>query len=180
MPTGTVIWEMVDRQRMTYLGPSRQPTRAIFAGAEGIYQWFTLEKKPQRILTHRAESRVDRQVPASDPVDIAADGQGRLHILDAQKRGVVRLSPSGDSPTNVISGVLGRPIALDVDPMGNIYVLDRDGRVDVFDSRGQKLETLGPSFPGGITLTGPHDIAVDGTGRIYLLNNKPGAVYVLE
>ena len=180
VPTGTVIWEMVDRERMTYLGPSRQPIRAILSGAEGIYQWFTLERKPQRVLTHRAESRVDRRVPASDPLDIAADGQGRLYILDGQKRGVVRFSPAGDSSTNLISGLLGRPIALDVDPMGNVYVLDRDGKVDIFDSKGQKLETLGPSFPGGITLTSAHDIAVDGTGRIYLLNSKPGTVYVLE
>jgi outer membrane protein assembly factor BamD (BamD/ComL family) len=180
VPTGTVIWEMVDRERMTYMGPSRQPTRAILSGAEGIYQWFTIEEKPQRVLTHRAESRVDRQIPASDPVDIATDGQGRLHILDAQKRGVVRYSPAGDASTNLISGVLARPIALDVDPMGNIYVLDRDGQVDIFDSKGQKIETLGPSFPGGITLTSAHDIAVDDTGRIYLLNSKPGSVYVLE
>jgi sugar lactone lactonase YvrE len=171
---------MVDRERMTYMGPSRQPTRAILSGAEGIYQWFTIEEKPQRVLTHRAESRVDRQIPASDPVDIATDGQGRLHILDAQKRGVVRYSPAGDASTNLISGVLAKPIALDVDPMGNVYVLDRDGRVDIFDSKGQKIETLGPSFPGGITLTSPHDIAVDDTGRIYLLNSKPGSVYVLE
>ena len=178
VPTGTVIWEVEDGERRTYLGPSRTPIRRINGGAEGIYQWFTIEEKPNRVLTHREESRIDRTMPASDPLDIASDGQGRLYVLSAS--GVVRFNPAGDASTRLISGGLSKPIALDVDPMGNVYVLDRGGRLDIFDTHGQKLESMGPSFPGGISLKSPVDVAVDGTGRIYLLDGKPSALYVLE
>ena len=163
---------------MTYLGPSRAPVKAIESGAEGVFQWFTLERRPKRVLTYRADSRVARQVPASDPLDIATDGQGRLFVLDGQK--VKRFSSAVDTSVNIVPGGLSRPIAVDVDPMGNIYVLDRTGKIDVFGADGQKLESLGPTLPGGATLSSPLDLAVDDTGRLYLLNGKPGALYVLE
>ena len=178
VPTGTVIWEVVDRDRMTYLGPSRAPVRAIESGAEGVFQWFTIERKPQRILAHRADSRIDRPVPSTDPLDIAADGQGRLYVLEGQR--VKRFNTAGDSSLSLVQGGLSKPIALDVDPMGNVYVLDRTGKVDVFDSSGQKLESFGPTLPGGGTLGTAKDIAVDDTGRLYLLSDKPGTVHVLE
>ncbi len=179
VPAGTTIWDVASGgQAGNFMGPSRAPVRRINGGAEGIFQWFTLEEKPNRVLTYRTESRMSRTVPSGAPIDIATDGQGRLHILDSG--GVVRFDPSGDSSNRLVSGGLTRPIALDVDPMGNVYVLDRDGRVDVFDTRGAKLETVGPSFPGGVRLGSAIDIAVDGTGRIYLLDGKPSALYVLE
>ena len=178
VPTGTVIWEVEDGTRRSYLGPSRAPIRRINGGAEGIYQWFTVEKKPNRVLTHREESRIDRTMPAGDPIDITSDGQGRLYVLNAS--GVVRFNPAGDASTHLISGGLAKPIALDVDPMGNVYVLDRGGRLDIFDHRGKKLESMGPSFPDGVSLSAAVDVAVDGTGRIYLLDGKPSALYVLE
>jgi sugar lactone lactonase YvrE len=178
VPTGTVIWDIIDRDRMTYLGPSRQPVKAIEAGAEGVFQWFTYERKPRRVLTYKADSRVARQVGSGAPLDVAADGQGRLYILDENK-GVTRYSATLSSNVNVASG-LSRPIALDVDPMGNVYVLDRTGKIDVFGPGGQKLESLGPGLPGGASLTNPVDIAVDDTGRLFLLSDKPGALYVLE
>jgi len=178
VPTGTVIWDVIGRDRMTYLGPSRAPVRAIESGAEGVFQWFTIEKKPQRILSHRADSRIDRTVAASAPVDIAADGQGRLYVLEAQR--VKRFNTAGDSSVGLVQGGLSKPIALDVDPMGNVYVLDRTGKVDIFDAGGQKLESFGPSLPGGGMLSNAKDIAVDDTGRLYLLGDKPGALYVLE
>jgi outer membrane protein assembly factor BamD (BamD/ComL family) len=178
VPTGTVIWEVINRDRMTYLGPSRAPVKAIESGAEGVFQWFTIERKPKRVLSHRADSRIDRAVAASDPIDIAADGQGRLYILDGTR--VKRFNTAGDSSVGLIQSGLSKPIALDVDPMGNVYVLDRTGKVDVFDAGGQKLESIGPSLPGGGALSTAKDIAVDDTGRLYLLDGKPGALYVLE
>jgi outer membrane protein assembly factor BamD (BamD/ComL family) len=180
VPTGTVIWEVEGGDRRTFLGPSRKPIRIIHAGADSIYQWFTYEPKPLRVLRHRVDSRIDEQVSAGEPVDIAADSQGRLHVLDERSRGVLRFDPAGTRSVAVAGGKLSKPIALDVDPMGNIYVLDSTGRVSIFDARGASIETLGPSFPGGVSLSQPVDLAVDGTGRIYLLNGKPGALYVLE
>lgn len=178
VPAGTLIWDLEGETRENFMGPSRAPVRRLNGGAEGIFQWFTFEEKPNRVLTYRSESRMSRAMPVGEPIDIAADGQGRLHVLNAS--GVLRFNPSGETSTRLISGGLAKPIALDVDPMGNVYVLDRGGRLDVFDSRGQKFDTLGPSFPGGVSLGSPVDVAVDATGRIYLLDGKPAALYVLE
>ncbi len=84
------------------------------------------------------------------------------------------------SRTRLISGGLTKPLALDVDPMGNVYVLEESGRLQVFDTGGRKLDALGPGLPGGVTLSDPVDVAVDDTGRVYILDAKPAALYVLE
>lgn len=179
VPSTTVLYEVEGGNRRTYLGPSRSPTKNIEAGAEGIYQWFTLEAKPQRILIHREDSPVDREVQTREPIDLTTDGQGRLYVLEEAGGSVVRFSSSLDTSTRLVSG-LADPLAVDVDAMGNVYVLGKSGRLDVFDTSGGKLDSLGPGFPGGITVTDPVDVAVDDTGRVYLLSGKPAALYVLE
>lgn len=178
VPAGTIIWQMEDGEQRNFMGPSRAPVRRLNGGAEGIFQWFTFEEKPNRVLTYRTESRMSRVLATDSPIDIASDTQGRLYVLHGS--GVSRFNPAADASTRLISGGLAKPIALDVDPMGNIYVLDRGGRLDVFDSRGRKLETLGPTYPGGVTPGEAVDVAVDGTGRIYLLDGGSSALYVLE
>ena len=180
VPSTTVLYEVEEGNRRTYLGPSRSPTKNIESGAEGVYQWFTIEAKPQRILTHREDSPVDREVPTRDPIDLATDSQGRLYVLEEASGSVVRFNPSLSASTRLISGGLTKPFALDVDPMGNVYVLEESGRLQVFDTNGRKLDALGPGLPGGSTLGDPVDLAVDDTGRVFLLDAKPTALYVLE
>lgn len=180
VPSTTVLYEVEGGNRRTYLGPSRSPTKNIESGAEGIYQWFTIEAKPQRILTHREDSPVDRQVAAREPVDLATDSQGRLYVLEEAGGSVVRYSSSLDTSTRLVTGGLTDPLSVDVDAMGNVYVLEESGRMQVFDTRGRQLDSLGPSYPGGVTLSDPVDLAVDDTGRVYLLDGKPTALYVLE
>jgi outer membrane protein assembly factor BamD (BamD/ComL family) len=179
VPSGTTVWDVESGgQAGNFMGPSKAPVRRLNGGAEGIFQWFTFEQKPNRVLTYRTEARMSRTMSEEAPIDIATDGQGRLHVLGPS--GVARFNPAGEASTKLISGGFSKPIALDVDPMGNVYVLDLGGQVDMFDARGQKLDTVGPAFPGGITLGQPVDLAVDGTGRIFLLDARPGALYVLE
>lgn len=179
VPSTTVLYEVEGGNRRTYLGPSRSPTKNIESGAEGIYQWFTIEAKPQRILTHREDSPVDRQVQARDPVDLATDSQGRLYVLE-EGGTLLRFSSGLDSSTRLVTSGITDPLRVDVDPMGNVYVLEESGRLHVFDTGGKELDSLGPSFPGGVSVTNPVDVAVDDTGRIYLLSDKPAALYVLE
>ena len=74
-----------------------------------------------------------------------------------------------------------RPVALETDGLGNLYVLDRDQRtVDVFDADGERLVRLGPSLPANVPLRSPRDLAVDGFGRLYVADRGAAAVYVLE
>jgi hypothetical protein len=179
VPAGTPGWGVQSGgQAGNFMGPSKAPVRRLNGGAEGIFQWYTYEEKPNRVLTYRTEARMSRTMAAETPIDIATDGQGRLYVLDAS--GVKRFDPAGEASSRLVSGGFSKPVALDVDPMGDVYVLDEGGSIDVFDPRGQKLDSVGPALPGGIRLGEPVDLAVDGTGRIYLLDAKPGALYVLE
>ena len=73
-----------------------------------------------------------------------------------------------------------RPEAIDIDPLGNIYYLDRDLKeVIVYDRDGNQLgPPIGPRI-GSIVLDSPRDIAVDGSGRIYIADRNLNGVIVI-
>ena len=74
-----------------------------------------------------------------------------------------------------------RPQALDVDELGNLYILDRDsGRISVYQPDGQLMATLGPQLPGGLELRNPLDLAVDGAGRLLVVDGKLSTLVVVE
>ena len=47
-------------------------------------------------------------------------------------------------------------------------------------AEGNSLATLGPQLAGGIELRAPSDVAVDGTGRLYIVDSRLGALIVVE
>ena len=52
--------------------------------------------------------------------------------------------------------------------------------ISVYGPDGSPLNSLGPTFPGGIELRAPEDLAVDGTGRIFIADSKLSALVVVE
>ena len=50
----------------------------------------------------------------------------------------------------------------------------------MFSQTGQPLEVLGPQLPGGVELRDPRDLAVDGTGRLYIADRGTGTIVILE
>ena len=73
------------------------------------------------------------------------------------------------------------PKANSVARLGRMYVLDRGSRtVLVYDADGQRLDSLGPQLGGGIELRSPVDLAVDGSGRLFIADEKLPFVAVLE
>jgi hypothetical protein len=68
-----------------------------------------------------------------------------------------------------------------VDALGNIYVLDAGAsRIEVLHQDGQRLAFVGPVLPGGRELRSPEDLAVDGSGRLLIVDSKLSSVIVLE
>ncbi len=114
-------------------------------------------------------------------VDIDIDHQGRFLLLDRRNKSVLALDAAGRVGTIVEVSDWRRPEALAIDALGNFYVLDRDQkRIDVYSSEGQRLARLGTSFPGGRQMDDPRDLAVDGSGRIYIADRGSSVVVILE
>ena len=62
--------------------------------------------------------------------------------------------------------VAHQPVALTIDPLDHIYVLDRGERkVFMYSPDGALITSVGPSLGAGIELRDPRDIGVDGSSR---------------
>lgn len=154
------------------------------AAERGIFgSWYVLAKGWKSVLTY-ASNRQGREFLSKDRptfVDIAQDTRGRLYLLDSKSKQVQRLDRDGKWDGVVLQGTWRRPQAIALDPLGRIYILDRsDNTVQIYATNGQRLMTLGPTFSGGIELRAPVDLSVDGSGRIFIADNKLPFVVVLE
>lgn len=146
-------------------------------------KWYVLAKGWKSVLAFET-SRRGREVLAKDRpafVDLAQDAQGRIYLLDSKSKQVQRLDRDGNYDGVVLQGNWRRPQALALDPLGRLYVLDRaDNTLHIFSQEGRHQQTLGPTFAGGIELRSAVDVAVDGSGRIFIADTKLPFVVVLE
>jgi streptogramin lyase len=146
-----------------------------------IGRWFVIAARSVYQVQDTGESRiVFDSSSSSQPVDLALDPRGRLYILDGKSNRVLRFDPHSGKTSAVVSAAWRDPVALTVDSLGDIYVLDEDQGLYVFAPDGEGLARIGLSLPGGSTLDKPTDIAVDGTGRVYIVDASQGRVLVLD
>ena len=161
--------------------PTVRPLVAVEPAAFG--RWLVLAAKPARVLLYEPGRRLHKILVVGkgrEPVDLARDRRGRLLVLDQKARSVTRFSADDETGDRLIVGGWGRAEALAVDPVGNIYVLDRGKRqIEMFDRRGKRLTSLGPSLPGGLELQRPADLTVDAAGRLWIADARLGLI-VLE
>ncbi|HJO04560.1 MAG TPA: hypothetical protein QGG47_11360 [Acidobacteriota bacterium] len=162
----------------------RVPLEDLQSGARtpgGV--WYLLDGDPRRVLRFGPDGGFERRVTALDEeiVDLAVDGRGRLLVLDRRLGRVIRFTADGQRDEVVVEGDWRRPEAIEIDGLGNIYVLDRDAKlIDVFDAEGNPLTRLGPDFPSAVQMRSPRDLAVDGTGRVYIADRGAAIVYVIR
>ncbi|MEZ5332052.1 MAG: hypothetical protein R2991_08340 [Thermoanaerobaculia bacterium] len=157
--------------------------KVLLAATPVPFGWALATAKPDQALLAGGDLHLRGALALpdrSEPADIASDGRGRVMVLDGKSDRVLVFDAT-DAPARVIlAGKLDKPQALAVGPLGNLYVLERGGRVTVSDRTGAVLATVGPALPGGLTLSEPRDLAVDGQGRLFISDAKLGAVVVLE
>jgi tetratricopeptide (TPR) repeat protein len=162
---------------------SGDPPKVLLAAAPVPFGWAMVTARPDQAVLASSELRVQRALALperSEPIDIAADAQGRVMVLDGRGQRVV-LFDSPEAPArSILEGQLDRPQALAVGSLGHLFVLERGGRVVVADREGRVIATVGPTLPGGSVLGEPRDLSVDGAGRLFVSDAKLGSVLVLE
>lgn len=161
------------------------PLQKIVAAESGLLGGlFVLDQDPRRMLAFdTALNHVGTQLDngRAEPIDVARDSRGRLHVLDSDGKAVLRYGPEGTLERTIIKGSWRDATAIAIDDLDNVYVLDRGEKlIDVYDGEGRKLTTLGPRFPSGLALRNPRDIAVDGSGRLYVADRDQDAILMFE
>ena len=165
-------------------GKGDGPLKGIVAVARGVLRdRFVVAKGEPGLLRYATRARgasllaeTKRQV-----TDVTADVHGQVYALDRTGARVWRIGierrPDGSA---LVTGGWKRPVAVAVDPLGYVFVLDRASRqVTVFDDAGNRASVLGPTFDG-FELRAPSDLAVDGSGRLTIADPKLATLVVLE
>ena len=120
------------------------------------------------------------------PRGVAVDGSGSVYVADTLNHRIRKIDSLGVVSTLAGSGVSGfadgpaataqfnEPFAVEVDRSGNVFVADRlNHRIRRIDSLGVVSTLAGPSGfadgPAGTAqYSGPHGVAVDGLGNVYV------------
>src|SRR6266545_7115321 len=72
------------------------------------------------------------------------------------------------------------PEAIAVDGSGNIYVGDRQNRIQVFNSAGTFLRKWGSEGSGDGQFLNPSGIAIDGSGNVYVADSGNSRIQVFD
>ena len=157
----------------------------LLAAERGPFgDWFVVAKAWKSLLSFESPRQGQELLAANNPdlVDLAQDSLGRIYALDRRGKQVLRLGADRRGSEVVVRGSgWKRPVALAIDRLGRFYVLDRGNRtVEVYDHAGRRVTSVGPLLGGGIELRAPVDLAVDGTGRLFIADEKLPFVVVLE
>ena len=131
---------------------------------DGAIELGTVEIKPKQLLY---------------PVKTEINSRGEIYILDRKKRGILRLSPSGEprgyvQPVGLPSPTGYVPDSFTIDREDNIYILDiLSQRVLTLSPEGRYLRQL--AFPQGYGFFS--DIAVDYKGTVFIVDSVKGIIY---
>ncbi len=161
-----------------------KPLKGLLAAERGRFDdWFIIARNWKGLLSYESSRQGQALLGASkpDPVDLAQDHLRRIYLLDGGGKQVLRLGVDRRQVDIVLKGGWKRPVALALDALGNTYVLDRGHRtVEMFNAAGQRQARIGPSLGGGIELRKPVDLAVDGSGRVFIADSDLPFVVLLD
>lgn len=176
-----------DGQNVQFLQPKagkEVPLKGMTAAVRSPFgDWYVLAKGWDGLLNYQSPRQGQEILTGQryDLTDLERDLFGRLYLLDAASKRILRLSVDRRTVETMVQGSWKKAAALAIDALGNFYVLDRGNRrIEIYDAQGKLKGAAGPSLGGGIELKDPQDLAVDGSGRLVLTDRKLPFVVVLE
>lgn len=177
LPLGGATYSFNDPRRGS-------PLKNLLAAAPGTFGDYFVVARGAKSLLHLRPNGSGRELLADqrgEIVDVARGPRGSIYALDERNGTVVRLDRDGKTQGVVVRGNWKRATALDVDDLGFVYVLDRgNARVELFDPDGRRVAALGPALGGGVELRQPADLAVDGGGRVFVVDQKLPFLVILD
>lgn len=136
----------------------------------------------QRFLfTEEQRSQLFKTTPPS-PTSLVLDGQGLLYTVTEgiRDKGIKKLNIRGDNILSSDDWSSDTLIDIDVDDRGNIYTVDAEGWIAVYDSFGNLLFVFGgidPRYERVGFLKNPAAIDVEGTGNaLYVVDRDRGVI----
>lgn len=116
---------------------------------------------------------------------IAVDRNGNIFVADYETKGVQKFDADGIFISEWKMGedihVTGTPEGLVVDEQGKVYVTDYNlGRLQVFDNEGQFLWAISGEKITEKLFKRPTSVALDGRGKLYIVNQATAAVTVFQ
>jgi hypothetical protein len=113
---------------------------------------------------------------------IAIDSNGNIWTLWRDNSLAAEITPSGNgvSPAGgATASTLYYPTSLAIDASNNAWMIGENGLVTVFNSSAALVS--GAGYPtGGTYLTDPQDIAIDGSGTVWISSGDGQALYSLN
>ncbi|MGC9398109.1 MAG: C1 family peptidase [Anaerolineae bacterium] len=127
------------------------------------------------------------------PYGVAVDETGNIFIVEEKGYRLIKLNAAGElqwavgepgmyGSDNAHFGDYWRgPTDVAVNSSGNVYVADTGNhRIQVFDSSGTYVKTLGSLGSGDNQFQDPYGIAVDGNGNIYVADEENHRVQIFN
>ncbi|MCZ7575549.1 MAG: 6-bladed beta-propeller [Dehalococcoidia bacterium] len=125
------------------------------------------------------------------PVDVEADADGNLYVIDSATKKLQKFDPQGNFITSIDirnnaadSGEQSQPWGLGIGPDGEVVVADTFGwRVRVYNTDLELRASFGDppdtsKAPGPFDLFGPRDAAVDSSGNVWVTDTGNDRIQV--
>ena len=122
-------------QSLTSGGEKPKPLGKLEAGAQGLFgRKIVLDREIDTPAVYARSGSLLETLPLDGAVDVASDGRGQIYVLTTKPSRVSVFGPD-HRLRRAFSTSVDRPVALDVDQLGNIYLLDTGRKaVEVTDA----------------------------------------------
>lgn len=159
----------------------KQLDKLTAAQQGGLGEWLLVNKGDDGIQVF-SDDKSGQAVKSGDleVLDLATDERGTIYAL-SERPSRVTIHKADGTGVSVVSGAWRKPVAIDVDWLGQIYVLDgAENRVHVLKENGEDITTVPATLPGGVVLRSAEDLAVDESGRLVVVDPRLKLVLRLQ
>jgi DNA-binding beta-propeller fold protein YncE len=115
--------------------------------------------------------RGDGEGQFQSPQGLALDAQGNVYVADRGNRRVQVFDPRGGFLMAIADARFTGPRYVALDEGGRIYVSDASERVDVFNGRGDPLQSFGQAGSLPSQFSQIADLVVDAAGDLYVVDS---------